>query len=274
MIDLHLHSMASDGTLTPTEIVKLAHKLNLKAIALTDHDSVEGLPFALKEGNHLGIEVVPAVELSSDFEGRDVHLLGYYVDYKEAWFKEHLKQLKEARFQRAVKMIEKLKEAGLMIAFKDVLEEAGDGAVGRAHIARVMIKQGYIDDIEEAFEKYIGRKALCYVEKYSFQPEEVIEVIRKANGIAILAHPGLSEVDESIGKYIKHGLQGLEAYHSNHTKQMTAKYLKLAEHYGLITTGGSDCHGLKSGRGLTIGSVNVPDIILDDLKRLKGDRFA
>ncbi|MDP3014657.1 MAG: PHP domain-containing protein, partial [Candidatus Subteraquimicrobiales bacterium] len=194
-IDLHLHSTASDGTLTPEEIVRLAFQLNLKAVALADHDSIDGVSLAIQEGKCLGTEVVPAVELSSDLHGRDIHLLGYYIDYNEPWFKTHLKELKESRLKRAVKMVEKLKEAGLIIAFKDVLDAAKNGAVGRAHIARVMIKQGYIDSIEEAFEKYIGRKAPYYVEKYSYSPEEVIEFIRKAKGIAVLAHPGLSNVD-------------------------------------------------------------------------------
>ncbi|HAW60289.1 MAG TPA: phosphatase [Actinobacteria bacterium] len=268
-IDLHIHSTASDGTLDPEEIIRLAAKLGLSAIAITDHDSVEGVGPALKEGERLGIEVIPAVELSSDLQGRDIHFLGYFIDFKQEWFRKHLEKLRQARYERAVKMVQRLREAGLEIALRDVLKEAGEGAVGRAHIARVLVKQGLIDGIEEVFSRYIGRHAPCYVEKYIYTPEDIIAIVRKAGGIAILAHPGYSLVDEQISEFIRYGLQGLEAYYHTHTPKQTKRYERLAERHGLMVTGGSDCHGLKSSRGLLIGSVNVPDRVIQDLKRLK-----
>jgi predicted metal-dependent phosphoesterase TrpH len=266
-IDLHLHSTASDGTLTPEEIVKLASRFKLRAIALTDHDSVEGIPAALKSAQKYGIEVIPAVELSSDLEGRDIHFLGYYIDHTSEMLLKHLKNLRKLRFERAVRMVERLRGIGIDIPLQEVIEKAGSGAVGRAHLARVMVDKGFIDNIEEAFERYIGRKAPCYIEKYIYTPEEVIDIIRRAGGIAVLAHPGLSRVDEYIREFIDHGLKGLEIYHSDHSKDDVRFYRSLAQRMGLIVTGGSDCHGLDSNRGLVIGSVKVPDSVLNGLNR-------
>lgn len=266
-IDLHLHSTASDGTLTPEEVVRLASRLKLKAIALTDHDSVEGITAALKTAKDYGVEVVPAVELSSDLKGRDIHFLGYYIEYTSERLLKHLKKLRQLRFERAVRMVERLREIGLDIPLQEVIEKAGNGAVGRAHLARVMVDKGFIDNIEEAFERYIGRKAPCYIEKYIYTPEEVIDIISRAGGIAVLAHPGLSHVDEHIPKFIESGLKGLEIYHSDHAKSDMRFYRSLAQRNGLIVTGGSDCHGLDSARGLVIGSVKVPDTVLDSLKQ-------
>lgn len=268
-IDLHLHSTASDGTATPQELVRYALKLNLKAIAITDHDSVEGIPVALKESRRQNIEVIPGVELSSDLNGLDVHFLGYFIDYQNRWLRRHLKKLHQSRYERALKMVEKLREAGVKIFFEDVLAEAREGTVGRAHVARVMIKEGYIDTIEEAFERYIGRQAPCYVEKYVYTPEDVIRIIKKVGGVAIFAHPGLTRCDEKIPEFVQAGVAGLEVYHSEHTPEQAEYYLEMARKNGLVITGGSDCHGSKSFRGLLIGSVRVPDYVLENLKKLK-----
>lgn len=268
-VDLHLHSTASDGTLSPQQLVQLASKLNLRAIAVTDHDSVEGVTPARRAGTKTGVEVVPAVELSSDLDGRDIHFLGYFVDYKNKWLEEHLEKLRQARYKRALKMVEKLKEIGLEIPFQEVIEIAGKGAVGRSHVATVMFQKGYIHNIQEAFDRYIGRDSTCYVEKYNYSCQDVINIIKKIRGIPVLAHPGLSQVDSYIPEFIEYGLVGLEVYHSEHTPEQTEHYRQLAKRYELITTGGSDCHGLESTRGLTIGSVKVPYIVVTDLKELK-----
>lgn len=265
-IDLHLHSVASDGILTSRELVELAARKRLKAIALTDHDSVKGIEQAIEAAQVFGIEIIPAVELSSDLNGRDIHFLGYYIDYTASWFLKHLKKLQQHRFDRAAEMVRLLKARGIDIPFQAVLEKAGKGAVGRAHLARVMVDQGYIDSIEEAFEKYIGREAPCYVEKYAYTPAEVIRIIRQAGGIAVLAHPGLSHVDEQIPDFFEAGLRGLEVYHCDHSDLDTRFYREWASREGLLMTGGSDCHGLDSTRGLVIGTVNVPDSLLDGLK--------
>ncbi len=271
-VDLHLHSTASDGTLTPFELVNFAARLGFKAIALTDHDSVEGIALALQEAKKHKIEVIPAVELSSDLNGRDIHILGYYINYEQDFFLEHLKRLRQHRYERAIKMLEKLKELGLEIALKEVLAEARNGALGRAHLARVMLKKGYIDSVEEAFKRFLGRTAPCYVEKYIYTPEDAIKLILKVGGIAVLAHPGLSNVDEFIDQFKESGLSGIEVYHSEHTSSQVKKYANLAKKNKLIITGGSDCHGFESTRGLLIGSVSVPDSAVEDLKDLKFKR--
>lgn len=268
-VDLHLHSTASDGTLSPGELVQLAHRLDLSAIAITDHDSVEGVEAGLGAARSVPLEVVPAVELSSDLDGRDIHFLGYFVDHRDETFRRHLGGLRGARYARAYKMVKRLQEAGLDIAFRDVLEVAGGGAVGRSHLAAVMVKKGYIDSIQEAFDRYIGRKAPAYVEKYHYEPGTVIDMIRGVGGIAVLAHPGLSQVDEMIPWFVEQGIQGIEVYHSEHTGRQARSYLRLAKRLNLAVTGGSDCHGLEQRRGLKIGSLSVPDWTLEGLRGLK-----
>jgi len=269
-IDLHLHSTASDGVLTPKELVKKAAELGINAIALTDHDSVDGVALAMQEGEKQGVEVIPAVELSSDLNGQDIHFLGYFIDYQDSEFGRQLADLRELRAERAAKMVDRLRSEDVDIPLEEVLEVAGDGAVGRSHVAKVMVKKGYIDSIEEAFEKYLGRHAPCYVEKYFYTPKDVIRTIRAIDGIAVLAHPALSDVDEFIPEFIGFGIQGIEVLHSQQTTEQSEHYIQLAKKYDLLPTGGSDFHGLQNTkRGRVMGSANVPDEFLDGLKSLK-----
>lgn len=269
-IDLHLHSTASDGVLTPKELVEKAVNLELRAIAITDHDSVEGIEIALEEGKLKGIEIIPAVELSSGLDCRDIHFLGYYIDHKNKEFRRLLAELRKYRTERASKMVELLQRNNIKIPFEEVLGAAGNGSVSRAHVAKVMVSRGYIDSIEGAFEKYIGRDGPCFVEKYYFSPQKVIEMIKNTGGIAVLAHPGLSDVDKYIPQFIDYGIKGIEVLHGEHTKEQSDYYLKLAKKYNLIPTGGSDYHGLKrSKRGREIGALDVPDHFLEELKRIR-----
>lgn len=269
MIDLHLHSSASDGTFSPQEIVRFAAKLGFSAIAVTDHDSVEGVGPALNEGlNFPDLEIVPAVELSSDVDGRDVHFLGYFIDFESSWLNGHLLDLREARMSRAERMVKNLTELGLELDFRDVLALAGDGAVGRGHVARALEKAGQTRTVKEAFEKYIGRDSAAYVEKYMYTPKDVINVIKKSGGVPVMAHPGLVGDDDLIEESIAYGLAGIEVVHSEHRPDQIDHYLKLAKDLGLVATGGSDCHGLDSGRGLMLGSVRVPDSVLIDLREV------
>lgn len=267
-VDLHLHSTESDGTLEPAELVQLAAKSNIRAIAITDHDSIDGVRAALDAGERLGVEVVPGVELSSDLDGRDIHFLGYFIDYEDRELHEHLRELRESRYRRAAEMVERLRKAGLDIVFSDVLEEAGPGSLGRTHVARVLLKRGLIDNIEQAFQRYIGRRAPFYVEKYAFTPADVIGMIKDVGGIAVLSHPGLSGVDGMVPKLVEHGLDGIEVYHGEHSSERVSYYERMAEAHGLITTGGSDFHGYSIG-GMTVGATSAPDEVMDDLRRLK-----
>lgn len=267
-VDLHLHSTESDGILEPGELVRQAVETGLRAMAITDHDSVEGIPPALEAAEGLNIEMIPGVELSSDLDGRDIHFLGYFIDHQNQEFRAHLRELRRARYQRAVKMVEKLREAGLNIFLPDVLDEAGRGVLGRTHVARVMWKRGLVDNIEEAFRRYIGRQAPYYVEKYAFTPEDVISLIKKVGGVAVLAHPILSRVDWMIGEFVACGLDGLEIYHGEQSAKQSERYRKIAVAQGLIVTGGSDFHGDGIG-GLEVGVTSAPDEVIDDLKRLR-----
>lgn len=269
-IDLHLHSTASDGALSPEELVTKAVDLGINAIALTDHDSVEGVEQAVLEGKRKGIEIVPAVELSSGLNGQDIHFLGYFIDHKDEKFNKLLERLRRLRMERAAKIVELLRRRDVEIPFDEVLGAAKNGSVGRAHVAKIMVKRGYIDTVEEAFDKYIGRNGSCYVEKYFYTPKEIIETIRDTGGIAVLAHPALSKVDEFIFQFVSFGIQGIEVLHGEHTNEESQYYLKLAQDYDLAPTGGSDFHGLKnSKRGRDIGAVKVPDKFLERLKELK-----
>lgn len=268
-VDLHLHTNASDGAMSSDELVELAKNLKLSTISVTDHDSIEGIDNAIEAGERCGVEVVPGVEMSSDLEGQDIHILGYFIDHHNPGLTQLLSRLRESRQERALKMVDRLREMGLEIYLKDVTEMAGQGALGRAHVAKVLLKKGYIHDIQEAFDRYIGRNSPGYVGKEAYTVTQIIDIIKKVGGVAILAHPGISNVDNEIPQFVKDGLQGLEAYHSEHTPEQTEYYEKMAKELGIIVTGGSDCHGLGSSHGLIIGSVYVPDKCLEDLKRLK-----
>lgn len=274
-IDLHLHSTASDGVLTSEEIVDKAISLKLNAIALTDHDSVEGVADAVRAGMRKTIEVIPAVELSSGLNSRDIHFLGYFINHKNKEFKELLTQLRTQRRKRAEEMLERLRKQNIYIPLDDVLNAAGNGSVGRAHVAQVMIRKGYIDSIEEAFEKYIGRNKSCYVEKYIISPKDVIAVIKEIGGLAVLAHPGLSKVDDYIPDFISYGIQGIEVIHGEHTPEQYRRYLQFAQAHNLVPTGGSDFHGLEySKRGREMGTVKVPNEFLDRMKELKSSQSS
>jgi len=274
-IDLHLHSTASDGVLTAEEIVDKAISLNLNAIALTDHDSVEGVAAAVRAGMRKSIEVIPAVELSSGLNNRDIHFLGYFIDHKNKEFKELLTQLRTRRMKRAEEMLDRLRKQNIFIPLGDVLNTARNGSVGRAHVAQVMIQKGYIDTIEEAFEKYIGRNRSCYVEKYFLPPRDVIAVIKEIGGLAVLAHPGLSQVDVYIPDFISYGIQGIEVIHGEHTPEQSRRYLQFAQAHNLVPTGGSDFHGLEySKRGREMGTVKVPNEFLDRMKELKSSQSS
>lgn len=268
-VDLHLHTTASDGSLTAVKLVKLAAELRLKTIAVTDHDSVESVNEATAAGNKLGIEVIPGVEMSSDVGGRDIHVLGYFIDYQDIKLKATLNRLSNSRYDRAQKIVNKLRELGLRVNFHDVLKQAGAGVLGRAHIAKAMVKKGCVPDMQSAFNQYLARNSPAYVEKIAYTVPEIIDIIHQVKGVTVLAHPGISNVDSLIPEFATAGLEGLEIYHSEHSEQQIEYYRKLAKKLNLITTGGSDCHGPGSNRGLLMGTVLVPDQCAADLHRLK-----
>ncbi|NPV28290.1 MAG: PHP domain-containing protein [Firmicutes bacterium] len=265
--DLHVHSTASDGTLTPEEIVNQAVQSGLSAISLTDHDTVDGIYSALRTATGKDLELVPGIELNTDWEGIEVHILGYYIEFQAGWFQQALNDLRNAREERAAAMIGKLKKIGISLSPARVKEIAGPAPIGRPHIAQALIEAGYVSSVEEAFQCYLGQGKPAYVARHRLSPFQAIALIRKGGGIPVLAHPGLMDRDELIPEFIKAGLLGIEVYYPRHTPEMIARYVWICQKSGLIMTGGSDSHG----PGLDyppLGTITVPDQTVADLKLL------
>ncbi len=264
--DLHIHSNASDGSLSPSEIVKIAYAKNLEAFALTDHDTFEGIEEAQIEANKMSIDLIPGVELSCNIGETDVHVLAYWPDINDPDLSNELKERRKNRKERAIKFVEKLNDNGIHITFDDVLDVSKDSAIGRSHIARAMMSNNYVSSIQEAFDNYIDLNSCCYVKKESCSPEEVLKMIKKAKGVATIAHPGVSKIDEHFLNLKKLGLAGLEVYHPDHDKDKITHYERLAKKLDLIATGGSDFHARRSSRGITIGAYTVE---MDTVEKLR-----
>lgn len=247
LIDLHTHTTASDGSYTPSGLVRYAGSKGLKAIAITDHDTVDGLPEAVKEAERIDLEVVPGVEISVDFHP-EMHILGYFLHGGYTSMDKVLKELKEKRSERNPKIIKKLNELGMNISMDEVEALASGGMTGRPHIARVMIDKGYVASVAEAFDKYLASGRPAYFRKEKLTPEQGIEEISKAGGLPVLAHPifldrsGI-ELDLLLRNLVKAGMKGVEAIYSENTEEQTMELLKLARKNGLFITGGSDFHG-------------------------------
>ena len=265
-IDLHVHTTASDGTLTPSQVVTAAADKSVRAIAITDHDSVEGVSEALAAASSRPDApiVIPGVELSSVHEDRDVHILGYFVDHTDARFLEHLRDLREARTRRAEAIVAALAAAGYTIEMRHVLALSAGAAVGRSHVARVLVEQGLADDVTDAFKRLLGRGRPFYVPKDVRTPEAAVRLIRSAGGVPVLAHPGVTGGDDITAELVRHGLAGIEAYHAEHDPDQRAHYAALAAELGLIVTGGTDFHDPTAPTG-DLASVKVPDGVLEAL---------
>lgn len=243
--DLHTHTKASDGTCEPAENVRLAKEAGLKALAITDHDTVAGVPEALAAGRELGIEVIPGVEVSSVGRGQDIHVLGYFIPYEDSTFQKRLVGLRETRHERNQLLIAKLQELGIPITLESVYrrKQGTDKNIGRPHIAEELIELGIVATIEEAFEKYLGKGAAAYVNPPRITPQEAIRLIQDAGGAAVLAHPGLYDDDELVQELIAFGLDGIEVNHPDNTEEQRLVYSTWAKQHGLVMTGGSDFHG-------------------------------
>ena len=242
--DLHIHTTASDGLFDPSEVVDWANKKNIKIIAITDHDTTDGIKRAMKRAKLYDIIVIPGIEFSCNYNGEEMHILGYYINYESDIINEITNKLKESRLVRGEKILDKLINMGLKITLEEVKSLAGKGVIGRPHIARALINRGYVSSIEEAFSKYIGRNQPAYVERLKLSIEECIELIHKVGGVAILAHPGLIEDDKIIYEIMKYKIDGIEVVHSKHSQDVIKKLSSLADSLNLIKTGGSDCHGV------------------------------
>jgi hypothetical protein len=266
--DLHLHTAASDGTYTPDELVAKALAAGLSCIALTDHDTVEALEEAIRLGNQRGLEVLPGIELSAEYESQEVHILGYLLDYKSPPFLKQLEVLKANRIKRVHRIVEKLNKIGIGLNAQDVFNISGQATPGRLHIARALVKSGLVKSIFEVFNKYIGDKGPAYSLGFRFTPEEAIKFIRDAGGLPVLAHPYILRNDKLIPEFARLGLMGLEVYYPEHSQGETNFYLNLAKEYNLLATGGSDCHG-KAKPEVRIGSLKIPYELVEKLKAAK-----
>lgn len=257
--DLHVHTTASDGTLTPAEVVRQAAAAGLVAIAITDHDSIEGVSEALDAAGALdeAISVIPGVELSAVHEGIDVHILGYFVNHTDPELRAHLADLRSARLNRARAIVETLEAAGYELSIVEVMDLSEGGAVGRSHVARALVNRGHAADVSDAFRRLLGRGRPFYVPKDVRTPSEVLRVILDAGGIPVLAHPGVTGVDDLIPTLVADGLAGLEAYHSEHDPGERERYALLATELGLLVTGGTDYHG-PSAPHPVLGGVDIP----------------
>jgi predicted metal-dependent phosphoesterase TrpH len=245
--------------------VEAAHQKGLRAISITDHDALDGYPQAQELGSGLGLEVIPGVELSSEIEGIDIHILGYFIDIHDSALKDKLRQMKEARYVRAERMVRNLNDMGVDLRFETVLRIAGEGAIGRPHIAAAMLKEELVYSFKEAFDKHIGYDSPAYVEKLKMEPREVFALIRAAGGIPVLAHPGVTKVDERLSEFVKDGLLGIEVYHSEHDARQRRYYRNYSTRRGLVVTGGSDFHNGNQSK-TEIGGPRVPYSVVEGLR--------
>lgn len=266
-VDLHLHSKFSDGLNTPAELVRMAVAKGLAAISVTDHDSLDGVNEAIAAGRVGGLEVISGVELSCEFEGRDLHVLGYGVPPDDAGFEAMLKRFRETRHKRGLAIIEKLNALGVPINAEDVIRKSGEGSLGRPHIAAVLREKGVVSTQTEAFDKYIAEGGPAYVPKYKMTPADAVRHIHAASGLAFIAHPGifLENIDE-LYTLIAEGFDGIEIHHPKHNGTTARQLGAIAEKKGLLTSGGSDFHGF-AGRDLPLGALDVPYELLDRIKQ-------
>lgn len=279
-VDLHVHSNKSDGTFSPTELVSYAIEKGLAAFALTDHDTTAGIDEALAAAEGKDIEVIPGIEFSTEYEGKDIHIVGLYIDHKGEAFQKYLKDFQDSRDLRNRKMCQKLTEHGAPVTYEEICAEYPGAVLTRAHYSKYLLKKGYVSSIKEAFERYIGDHAPCFLPREKVTPAQAVDLILKSGGIPILAHPilyGMSDerLEILISTLKEVGLMGIEALYSTYTGADERQIRQLAAKYDLYISGGSDFHGsTKQGLdlGCGYGSLFVPYEVLTDLKGLLGHK--
>ncbi|HET6350905.1 MAG TPA: PHP domain-containing protein [Coriobacteriia bacterium] len=264
--DLHVHSTASDGTFTPSELVAAALAAELDVIAIADHDTVAGQREALAAAEPTSLRLIPAVELSCVIDDADVHILGFHVDIQDPHLLERLELLKNARLRRAELLVRTLTEAGFAVNIDEVLLYSDGGSVGRSHIARALVAAGHAVDVHEAFDRFIGRGKPFYVPKEAQTAAEAVQLIHGAGGVAIVAHPGIGDVPAHFDTLLEAGIDGIEAYHADHTAEQRALFARYAEEHALLTSGGTDFHG-PSAPNPYIGDVVVPSAVVERIVR-------
>ena len=268
VVDLHLHTLASDGRLTPTELVRLAAGRGLRTIAVTDHDTTDGLAEAFDAVKEFpGVRIIPGIELSADVPGDEVHVLGYFIDPGDAELQAELRRFRAGRVDRAKTMVEKLAQLGIQLEWERVQHFAGDGAVGRPHVAMAMVEAGYCQEPKDAFPDYLGRNGLAYVERVKLTPREAVEMIRRAGGAAVLAHPAyMNDMESGVAGLSGAGLSGMEVYYGKYGDDTVRQLARLSREYDLIPCGGSDYHGMGNSDDVPPGYAGPP---LESVERLE-----
>ncbi len=241
-VDLHIHTKNSDGAFTVDQVLDVAEKRGLSTISITDHDTLSAYPYATEEGAKRGIEVITGAELSCELNGKDIHILGYFMDPHNKELCDALEKMRDARYHRAKQIVENLNNIGVDLQFSTVLRYAQEGAIGRPHIASALLHEELVFSFRDAFDRYLGYTSAAYVEKMQMSPTETFDLIKGAGGVPILAHPGVTKVDELIPQLVRMGLAGLEVYHSEHNSAVRRHYAGICRKHKLLFTGGSDFH--------------------------------
>lgn len=273
-VELHCHTTASDGTLTPEQLVDLAVRKGLRVLAITDHDTTGAFEPACRAAAPYRLEIIPAIEINAEERTpagtRDVHVLGYFLDPGHAGLQEALGGLREARLRRLGEILQRLEEVGAPILESRVRELAGGDSVGRPHVARALVEAGYVRDVPAAFDQYLGTGRPAFVPRRNIRPGDAIRLIREAGGVAVLAHPGLLEDQALIETLLPAGLQGLEAHYPQHPPMLRQHYENLAARWGLLVTGGSDYHGPEHRYAVELGGVLLPPGTVERLRQAAG----
>ncbi len=268
LVDLHLHTTASDGRLSPTELVHLVASQGLKQVAISDHDTTEGLAEAFEAAREFpDLRIIPAIEISTDIPGDEVHMLGYFLNHEDPELQSLLGRFRDGRLERGKAMVDKLATLGIHIDWKRVKEIAGDGAVGRPHIALAMVEKGYCKEPKDAFPEYLGRNGLAYVERTKMSPDQAVNLLVRFGAVPVLAHPAyLADMEPAIALLKDAGLMGMEVHYAQYDSETVNRLAQLAEEYDLIPCGGSDYHGLGNTGELLPGTLGPP---LETVERLE-----
>lgn len=265
-VDLHMHTTFSDGVLSPKQLIEKAKQAGLKAVSITDHDNLDAVSEARPYADAAGIELVPGVEMSVSYEGKDIHVLAYYVDDERSALGEYLRFFRTKRLSRAERIVENLQKQGVRISLEQVLAKAPNGSVGRPHIASVLMENRVVKTYDEAFHKYIGASNKAYEKNFETEPKDVLRLISESGGLSFIAHPGRSISDDALNHLIECGLDGVEIIHPSHSPERQEYYREITNEYFLLQSGGSDYHGLKPQDEDNFGHIGISSKWLERMK--------